>query len=489
MQDHVFIRKFSVAWLRKDMFERYRIIHFVGIGGIGMSGIAEVLHNLGYEVTGSDLKESETTRRLWALGIKVHIGHKAENVDDAHVLVISSAVSGDNPEVLEAKRRSIPVIPRAEMLAELARLKYGILIAGAHGKTTTTSFISTILAQGNLDPTVVIGGRLKATGSNARLGQGDFLVAEADESDGSFLKLTPTIAVVTNIDREHMEFFRTMDSLKEAFLSFINKVPFYGASVICIENEHLRGLIPFIHRRCMTYGFSRNAELYAENISKGFMSVSFDAVYKGRHIGQFTLPLPGVHNVLNSLAAIGTALLLKMDIAVVREALKNFSGIQRRLELKGEAAGIKIFDDYGHHPSEIQATLKAVKEGLMMRKQETVSQGPGRLVVLFQPHRYTRTKDLLDDFASSFQDADLLIVLDIYPAGEKPIEGVNSATLAGKIRHAGQGNVTYMQNRETAIEHILSNLQTGDVLLSLGAGDVWKAGEQILARLKDTKAQ
>jgi UDP-N-acetylmuramate--alanine ligase len=455
-----------------------------------MSGIAEVLHNLGYEVTGSDLKESETTRRLWALGIRVHIGHKAENVDDAHVLVISSAVSGENPEVMEARRKSIPVIPRAEMLAELARLKYGILIAGAHGKTTTTSFISTILAQGNLDPTVVIGGRLKATGSNARLGQGNFLVAEADESDGSFLKLTPTIAVVTNIDREHMEFFKTMDSLKDAFLSFINKVPFYGASVVCIENEHLRGLIPLIHRRCMTYGYSQKAELYAENVRKAFMSVRFDAVYKSRHIGEFTLPLPGIHNVLNSLAAIGTALLLKMDIEIVREALRNFSGIQRRLELKGEAEGIKIFDDYGHHPSEIQATLKAVKEGLMMmRNPEAASQEPGRLVVLFQPHRYTRTQDLLDDFSSSFQDADLLILLDIYPAGEKPIEGVNSPTLADNIRQAGQRKVTYIQKREAAIEHLLSNLQTGDVFLTLGAGDVWKTGEQILARLKDKKAQ
>lgn len=480
----------QIALFRGPMFERYRIIHFVGIGGIGMSGIAEVLHNLGYEVTGSDLKESETTRRLWALGIKVHIGHKADNVDDAHVLVTSSAVLGDNPEVIEAKRKSIPVIPRAEMLAELGRLKYGILIAGAHGKTTTTSFISTILAQGNLDPTVVIGGRLKATGSNARLGQGNFLVAEADESDGSFLKLTPTIAVVTNIDREHMEFFKTMFSLKEAFLSFINKVPFYGASVVCIENEHLRELIPLIHRRCMTYGLAQKAELYAENVSKDFMSVSFDAVYKGRHIGEFTLSLPGAHNVLNGLAAIGTALLLKMDIEIVREALKNFTGIQRRLEFKGEAGGIKVFDDYGHHPSEIQATLKAVKEGLMSpRRPEAADQEPGRVVVLFQPHRYTRTKALLDDFSSSFQNADLLIVLDIYPAGEKPIEGVNSANLTERIKQAGQGKAIYIQTREAVLEHLRSNLQKGDVFLTLGAGDVWKTGEELLERLKEITEQ
>ena len=424
------------------MFERFRVIHFVGIGGIGMSGIAEVLHNLGYEVTGSDLKESETTRRLKALGIQVYVGHKPENVDDAHVLVTSSAVSGDNPEVIEAGRRSIPVIPRAEMLAELARLKYGVLVAGAHGKTTTTSLITTIFAHGGLDPTVVIGGRLKATGSNARLGQGDFLVAEADESDGSFLKLSPTIAVVTNIDREHMDFFGTMDALKGAFLSFINKVPFYGASVVCIENDHMRELLPYIHRRYIMYGLTREAQLYAENIKKGFMSASFDAVYKGRNMGVFTVPAPGVHNVLNSLAAIGVALILKIDPQVMQEALKGFGGIQRRLEFKGERDGIKVFDDYGHHPSEIKATLTAVKEGLMVN-----GRGAGRLIVLFQPHRYTRVRDLIDDFTVSFNDADLLIVLDIYPAGESPIEGVNSANIVEGIRKAGHKNVVYKKDR------------------------------------------
>lgn len=410
------------------MFERFRIIHFVGIGGIGMSGIAEVLHNLGYEVTGSDLRESETTKKLRDLGIKVYIGHKAENVDDAHVLVMSSAVSADNPEVVGARTRSIPVIPRAEMLAELARLKYGVLVAGAHGKTTTTSLISTVFSHGGLDPTVVIGGRLKATGSNARLGQGDFLVAEADESDGSFLKLSPTIAVVTNIDREHMDFFRTLDALKEAFLSFINKVPFYGATIVCMENEHILELLPSVHRRCITYGLTRDAQLYAENIGKGFMSVRFEAVYKGRNLGVFELPAPGIHNVLNCLAAIGVALILKMDIGDVRDALKGFSGIQRRLEFKGEADGIKVYDDYGHHPSEVKATLKAVKEGLVIgREPAAASQGAragneqsGRLIVLFQPHRYTRTKDLIEEFSGSFGDADLLVVLDIYPARRNP---------------------------------------------------------------------
>ena len=461
------------------MFERFRIIHFVGIGGIGMSGIAEVLHNLGYEVTGSDLRESETTKKLRDLGVKVYIGHKAENVDDAHVLVISSAVSADNPEVIEARTRSIPVIPRAEMLAELARLKYGVLVAGAHGKTTTTSLISTLFAHGGLDPTVVIGGRLKATGSNARLGQGDFLVAEADESDGSFLKLSPTIAVVTNIDREHMDFFRTMEALKEAFRSFINKVPFYGAAIVCIENEYVRELLPFIHRRYITYGLTQEAQLYAANITKGFMSVRFEVVYKGRDIGMFELPAPGLHNVLNCLAAIGVALILKMDMGVVRDALKSFSGIQRRLEFKGEVDGIKVFDDYGHHPSEVTATLRAVKEGLQVSGQES-----GRLIVLFQPHRYTRTKDLIDEFSVSFTDADLIVVLDIYPAGEFPIEGINSENLVGRIRKAGHKDVVYGKDREDAIRHIVANVKKGDIVLTLGAGNVWKLGEEILNGLK-----
>jgi UDP-N-acetylmuramate--alanine ligase len=466
------------------VFERYRVIHFVGIGGIGMSGIAELLHNLGYEVTGSDLRESETTTRLRVLGIKVHIGHRPENIDDAHALVISSAIVGNNSEIAEARRRSIPVIPRAEMLAELTNLvgnlRYRILIAGAHGKTTTTSLISTVLAQNALDPTVVIGGKLKAIGSNTRLGKGEFLVAEADESDGSFLKLSPTISVVTNIDREHMDFFKTMESLREAFLSFINKVPFYGTSVICIENEHLRLLLPFVERRYLTYGLTKKAELYAENIRKGFMTVTFDVVYRGLPLGSFELPAPGVHNVLNSLAAIGVALVLKLDISVVKEALKGFSGIQRRLEFKGEARGIKIYDDYGHHPTEIRATLKAVKEGLVSSGKQS-----GRVIVLFQPHRYTRTKDLMDEFALSFHEADTLLLLDIYPAGEKPIRGVKTARLLEKIRKAGQGNVLYMKDREEVITYGLEHLRQGDIFLTLGAGNVWQTGEELLRKLQE----
>jgi UDP-N-acetylmuramate--alanine ligase len=467
------------------MFERYRVIHFVGIGGIGMSGIAEVLHNLGYEVTGSDVKDSGTTRRLRNLGIKVSIGHEAENIDDAHVVVVSSAVSDNNPEIVEAKRRFIPVIPRAEMLAELARLKYGILVAGAHGKTTTTSLISTILAHAGFDPTVIIGGRLKATGSNARLGQGEFLVAEADESDGSFLKLSPTIAVATNIDREHMDFFQSLDSLKDAFRSFLDKIPFYGVSIICIENEHLRDLLPTLHRRYITYGFHSEAEIYAKNIRKGFMSVSFEATYKGKDIGDFDLPLSGEHNVLNSLAAIGVALKLQVDIPIIKEALRRFGGIQRRFEFKGEEKEIKVFDDYGHHPTEIKATLKAAKEGLIHNQASKVeSQEPRRLFVLFQPHRYTRTKDLMDEFATSFNDADFLILLDVYPAGERQIEGINSVTLFERIKKRGFNNTLYMKDKEEAISHIVSHMQKGDMLLTLGAGDVWKIGDEILHRLR-----
>ncbi len=466
------------------MFERYKVIHFIGVGGIGMSGIAEVLNNLDYEVTGSDVKESDTTRRLRELGIKVYIGHEAQNIDDAHVVVVSSAVPDDNPEVVEAKRKSIPVIPRAEMLAELARLKYGVLVAGSHGKTTTTSLIAAILAHAGFDPTVIIGGKLKATGSNARLGQGEFLVAEADESDGSFLKLSPTIAVATNIDREHMVFFRTMDSLRDAFLSFLNKIPFYGVSIVCREDEYIRSLLPSLHRRCLTYGFDKEAEIYAKNIRKGFMSVSFETVYKGMEIGEFVLPFPGEHNVLNSLAALGVALELQIDVSTIKDALESFGGIQRRLEFKGEVEGIKVFDDYGHHPTEVKAILKAAKEGILMSAHQSNTKGRGRLYVVFQPHRYTRTEDLMDEFSSSFHNADSLVILDIYSAGEMPIKSINSETLSQKIKKTGHNDVLYIKEKEAVIGHIVSHIQKGDVLLTLGAGNVWKIGEEILHRLK-----
>jgi len=461
------------------MFERYRVIHFVGIGGIGMSGIAEVLHNLGYEVTGSDLKESDTISRLRGTGIKVFIGHRPENIDNAHVVVVSSAVSKENPEVVAAMERSIPVIPRAEMLAELGRLKYGILVAGAHGKTTTTSLIAAILSYGGIDPTVVIGGRLRATGSNARLGQGEFIVAEADESDGSFLKLSPTIAVVTNIDREHMDFFGSMESLKGAFVSFINKVPFYGLAVLCIENPCVREILPLIHRKYITYGFSGDADIRASNIRGEFLASSFDVIYKGHGIGSFHIPLPGIHNVLNSLAGIAVGLELRMDAGRIREALKGFSGIQRRFEFKGEAGGIKIFDDYGHHPAEIRATLRAAKEALERLQTK------GRLIVLFQPHRYSRTRDLLHEFSTSFADADILYLTDIYPAGERPVDGLSSETVASAIRGEGHGDVTYISEQDILVDDILRRMAPGDMFFTLGAGDIWKTGEEILKRLQN----
>lgn len=460
------------------MYKTFEIIHFVGIGGIGMSGIAEVLKNVGYEVRGSDLKDSETTKRLKTLGINVIIGHRAENVKGAHVVVVSSAVSYDNPEIVAAREQSIPVIPRAEMLAEIARLKYGVLVAGAHGKTTTTSLIASVLATGGLDPTVVIGGKLKSIGSNAKLGEGEFFVAEADESDGSFLKLTPTIAVVTNIDREHLDFFKGIDALKTAFLSFINKVPFYGISVLCIDNKHIRSLLPKVQRRFITYGLSHESELVARDIKRDGLISKFEVVFRGVSLGYFELPLPGLHNVCNSLAAVGVANELGIDMDKVKWTLKNFSGVQRRFEFKGEVSGVKVFDDYGHHPTEIMATLKAARD----------VKGKGRLVVIFQPHRYSRTKDLLNDFPPAFADADKVVLMDIYPAGEKPIEGITSEILYKGIKDTGK-DIIYIKDRTDILDYLDKKLRYGDLLLTLGAGDVWKIGDEYLkiqdAKLKD----
>ncbi|HCC69133.1 MAG TPA: UDP-N-acetylmuramate--L-alanine ligase [Nitrospiraceae bacterium] len=458
------------------MYKKFEIVHFVGIGGIGMSGIAEVLRNLGYEVRGSDLKETETTRRLRELGIKIMIGHRQDNIDGAHVVVISSAVMPDNPEVIAAKRLSIPVIPRAEMLAELARLKYSVLIAGAHGKTTTTSLIATILASGGLDPTVVIGGKLKGLGSNAKLGQGKFLVAEADESDGSFLKLSPTIAVVTNIGREHMDYFKSLAALKEAFLCFINKVPFYGLSILCSDNEHIMGLIPNVHRRYITYGLKGGVDLRAVNISRGAinqgLSSRFEAVYKGESLGFFDLPLIGLHSISNALAAIAVALELELDIYAVKQSLRDFGGVQRRFEFKGEIGGIRIFDDYGHHPTEIKAMLGAAKEN--------ISTG---LIVLFQPHRYTRTRDMLEEFSGAFKDADKVLLMDIYAAGESPIKGIDSSVLFNGIKNSGC-DVDYIKDIDEILKYLLKTLRPGDTFLTLGAGDVWKIGEELLDSFK-----
>ena len=470
------------------MYKRFERVHFVGIGGIGMSGIAEVLNNLGYEVDGSDLKESETTMRLRELGININIGHKEENIKNADVVVISSAVSSGNPEVEAARKLSIPVIPRAEMLAELARLKYGVLVAGAHGKTTTTSLIAGVLGDGKLDPTVVIGGKLKGMGSNARLGWGEFLVAEADESDGSFLKLTPTIAVVTNIDKEHMDFFKNIDEIKGAFLSFINKVPFYGLSILCGDNEHIKELLPKVQRRFITYGLSEGTDLTAKDIRIEGLRAGFEAVLNGRSLGLFEAPLIGSHNVCNCLAAIAVANELKVGIDVIRESLKNFSGVQRRFELKGMVSGINVIDDYGHHPAEITATLKAVKEAMQQNLEPgTRNPEPGRLIVLFQPHRYTRTRDLLAEFIDAFEDADKVILMDIYPAGEKPLPGVNSELLYRGIKDTGK-DIEYIAERDAILGYLDAEMKEADTLLTLGAGNVWRVGEEFL-RIKNEESE
>jgi UDP-N-acetylmuramate--alanine ligase len=454
------------------MFKKIKHIHFVGIGGIGMSGIAEVLLNLGYKVSGSDLKESDTTERLKKLGGEIFIGHNAGNITSPHVVVISSAVKNDNVEVIAAREKQVPVIPRAEMLAELMRLKYGVAIAGAHGKTTTTSMVATVLAAGGIDPTVVIGGRLNSLGSNAKLGQGEFLVAEADESDGSFLKLSPTIAVVTTIDEEHLDYYKDINEIKAAFLAFINKVPFYGVSILCLDQPHIQSLLPLVRKRCQTYGMSSQADYQARDISLRPLGSKFKVLHHARDLGWFELSVPGVHNINNGLAAIVVARELDIELEVIRTALKNFSGVQRRFQIKGEVGGITIVDDYGHHPTEVKATLAAAAG--MER----------RVVVVFQPHRYTRTQQLLEKFFTAFNQADTLVVMDIYAAGEKPIPGISGQTLYEGIRKYGHKNVTFISDREKIVEYMVSVLKKGDLMITLGAGDVWKLGEQVVEKLK-----
>lgn len=450
------------------MFHKIQQIHFVGIGGSGMSGIAEVLLTLGYKVTGTDLQESETVRRIRDLGGTVFIGHEAAHIGDAQVVVISSAVSPTNPEVAAAKAKMVPVIPRAEMLAELMRLKYGVAIAGAHGKTTTTSLVAHVLAEGGLDPTIVIGGKVNALGSHARLGRGELLVAEADESDGSFLKLSPSIVVVTNLDREHLEYYKTMDALCEAFVEFIQKIPFYGLAVLCADDPHLASLFPRVTRRFQTYGLTDRADLIGTDVQLRVGAAEFSAHLRGRQLGRFRVAMPGVHNVLNALAAIAVGLELGVSVSQIQQALEGFTGVERRFQVLGEKSGITVVDDYGHHPTEIRATLAAAKEGWGRR-----------LVVLFQPHRFTRTKDLLDEFAGAFTQADQLFLTDIYPAGEAPIPGVTGERLAEAIRAAGGPPVTYVPQKERLIETVLPCLKPGDLVVALGAGDIGKIGRSL----------
>jgi UDP-N-acetylmuramate--alanine ligase len=448
-------------------------IHFVGIGGIGMSGIAEVLLNLGYKVSGSDLRTSEITERLETLGGEIFLGHAREHVVNADVVVISSAVHDDNPEVVEAHERLIPVIPRAEMLAELMRMKYGIAVAGTHGKTTTTSMVATLLSKGGIDPTIVIGGRLNSLGTNARLGQGQFLVAEADESDGSFLLLSPTIAVVTNIDADHLDFYSGIEEIKDTFVEFINKIPFYGLAVLCLDNGNVADVLPRVKKRFTSYGLSTQADYRATDVRLSGFTTSFVAHHKGVRLGEITFAMPGAHNVLNALASIAVAMELNIPFDTIRDGFAAFGGVGRRFQMKGGANGIMVVDDYGHHPTEIRATLAAAKAGWADR----------RLVVAFQPHRYTRTKELFEEFVKAFHDADVLILTDIYAAGEEPIEGVSAEALAGRIRRHGQRDVTWIPEREKLYEHLERVLKPGDILLTLGAGNIWQVGETMLERL------
>jgi UDP-N-acetylmuramate--alanine ligase len=455
------------------MFFRQQHLHFTGIGGIGMSGIAEVLLNLGYRISGSDLKLSPITQRLALLGAEVYEGHAASNIGGARALVVSSAVDERNPEVQEARRLQIPVIPRGELLAELMRLKYGIAIAGSHGKTTTTSMTAAILHHAGLDPTVVVGGRVNAMGgSNARVGHSDFLVVESDESDGSFLKLAPIIAIVTNIDREHLDHYPNLEAIQAAFIEFVNRVPFYGACIVCLDDPNVQAILPDIKRRTITYGVAAQADMIAGNIGGGHFSSDFNVRYRGTDLGQFHLGIPGRHNVLNAMAAAAVAMELEVKPDAIREALAAFSGVDRRFQVRGKERGITVVDDYGHHPTEIRATLDAAREC-----------GFRRVHVLFQPHRYSRTFHLMDEFASSFHQADTLFVMDIYAASESPIEGVTAEALVERIRQFGHRAVEYVGTLDRGVEALLAVAAEGDMVLTLGAGNVWQAGEKLLARL------
>ena len=458
------------------MYQRIKHIYFVGIGGVGMSGIAEVLLNLGYKVSGSDLKLTETTERLQRLGASIYQGHSENHITDVDVVVTSSAVKTDNAEVAVARSNAIPVIPRAEMLAELMRLKYGIAVAGAHGKTTTTSLIGMILDRGGIKPTVVIGGKLNTINANAILGTGDFMVAEADESDGSFLKLSPTIAVITNIDPEHLDYYQNITAIKRTFIQFANKVPFYGLDILCLDNEHVQDLIPQLEKRYLTYGLTPQADLQAREVTAKGLSMIFKVFYHNEELGTVELKMPGVHNVYNALAAIATAVELNLDFPVIKEALETFEGVQRRFQIKGEVNQITLVDDYAHHPTAIKETLSAAKN-IWER----------RLVVVFQPHRYTRTRDLFKDFLTAFNQADLLLLTDIYPAGEDPLPGVKAENLFYGIREYGHKNIYYHAQKEEIVDHLLELLEPGDVVFTLGAGDIWQLGKQLLQKIKDIR--
>jgi len=450
-------------------FRNFQRIHMVGIGGSGMSGIAEVLLSSGYAVSGSDLKASPVTERLRNLGAKIHEGHEAQNVQGAHVVVISSAVRPDNVEVIEAHRLKIPVIPRAEMLAELMRLKYGIAVAGAHGKTTTTSMIASVLAAAGLDPTFVVGGRVNHAGSNAGVGKGEYMVVEADESDRSFLLLAPVVAVVTTIDREHLDQYRSLEEIQEAFLQFVNRVPFYGTVILCLDEPNVQAILPEVKRPVITYGVSNQADLVISDIALRGLSSEFRLAYHGEDLGIFRLPSPpGIHNVRNAAAAAAVGLSLNVPADLIRAGLAKFAGVGRRFEIKGTYASVTLIDDYGHHPAEIRATLEAAR-----------GCGYKRLLVLFQPHRFTRTQFLWEDFCRSFNQADILVMTEIYAAGETPIDGITGERLAEGVSASGHKNVVYTSTMQAGMEYLLREARPGDAVLTIGAGSVGRVLEQL----------
>ncbi|HXJ06619.1 MAG TPA: UDP-N-acetylmuramate--L-alanine ligase [Candidatus Acidoferrum sp.] len=454
-------------------FRNFQRIHLVGIGGIGMSGIAEVLLTLGYSVSGSDTKPSNITERLQNLGATIQEGHKAANVEDAHVVVTSSAIKQDNPEVVEAHKRKIPVIPRAEMLAELMRLKYGIAVAGAHGKTTTTSMVASVLAAAHLDPTFVVGGRVNQAGTTARLGKGEYFVVEADESDRSFLMLAPVVAVVTTIDREHLDQYTSLSDIQGAFLQFVNRVPFYGAAILCLDEPNVQAILPDVKRPIITYGTSNQADLVISDVKLEGLGSDFRLTFKGEDLGLFHLMHPpGIHNVRNAAAAAAVALYLNVPSDLIREGLAKFAGVGRRFDIKGVVNDITVIDDYGHHPAEIRATLEAAR-GCKF----------SRLLVLFQPHRFTRTQHLWDEFCRAFNQADVLVLLDIYAASEPAIPGITSEALATAIRDAGHKNVHYFRSMQAGIEFLLREARAGDAIMTIGAGNVSRASNELMVLL------
>jgi UDP-N-acetylmuramate--alanine ligase len=457
------------------MYKKNKHIHFVGIGGIGMSGIAELLLNLGYQVSGSDLHTSPITQNLSSLGGKIYHGHKGEWIEGAEVVVTSSAIALDNPEVIAAREHNIPVIQRAEMLAELMRMKkFGIAIAGSHGKTSTTSMVSWMLAKADLDPTIVVGGKVDSLGGNAKLGMGEFLVAEADESDGSFLKLSPVLEIVTNIDLEHLDYYRDIEHIKSSFLEFIDKVPFYGAAILCLDDANIVDILPKIRKRVITYGLTSQADVHAEQIRFDRGKVHFTVKCEGRLLGEVSITRPGIHNVYNSLAVICTGRELEIPFSVIKGSLETFAGVQRRMQLRGEVNGICVVDDYGHHPTEIRATLGAARQAWPER----------RLVVLFQPHRYSRTKGLFKEFLTAFHQADFLVMTEIYAASETPIADISGEGLLKEIRLHGQRHTHYIGDVKEMAREILPFLEKGDLVLTLGAGNIVNVGEELLDLLK-----